>query len=136
MKFIDDEFVIYLPTNSIDNQKLLRNKMINWYREQAVTIFSSRVEYYSGIIGAKPDAIKIRGFKRRWGACHSNVLIEFNWKVLLAPIEIVDYLVVHEMAHLRTTGHSPRFREIVRGILPDFKERERWLRNFGPTLTI
>ncbi len=136
VKFIDDEFVIYIPNNSDNNQELIRKKMINWYREQALIIFSGRVEHYSGIVGAKPDSIRIRGFKRRWGACHSNGLIEFNWKILLAPIEILDYLVVHEMAHLKTTGHSPRFREIVRGILPDFKERERWLRNFGPTLVI
>ena len=136
VKFIDDEFIIYVPINSNNNQELIRKKMINWYREQAAIIFSNRVEYYSGIIGAKPDSVRIRGFKRRWGACHSNGLIEFNWKILLASIEIVDYLVVHEMAHLIAAGHSPQFREILRDIIPDFKERERWLRNFGPTLII
>jgi hypothetical protein len=135
VEFIDGKFVITTPLNS-NNQDLIRKKMINWYREQAAIVFSNRVDFYSGIIGAKPISIRIRGFKRRWGACHSNGLIEFNWKILLAPIEIMDYLVVHEMAHLITKGHSPQFRKLLRDIIYDFKDRERWLRNFGPTLTI
>lgn len=136
VKFVDDEFVIHVPNGVSINQDLIQRKMILWYREEAATVFSDRIDYYSGIIGAKPDSIRIRGFKRRWGACHSNGLIEFNWRLVLAPMEIVDYLVVHEMAHLITTGHSPRFRRILGDIIPDFKQREKWLRNYGPTLTI
>ena len=136
VKFLDGEFLIHVPNRGSNNQDLIRRKMIQWYREKAATIFSDRIDYFSGAIGAKPDSVRIRGFRCRWGACHSNGLIEFNWKVLLAPIEIVDYLVVHEMAHLITTGHTPVFRRILGNILPDFKEREKWLRNYGSTLTI
>ena len=75
--------------------------------------------------------ITIREQKTRWGSCSSKGNLNFNWKLIRMPQEILDYVVVHELAHRMEMNHSPRFYRIVASVLPDYKIRERWLKAHG-----
>lgn len=103
-------------------------------RLKAWEIFTERALYFAKQMGVEFQKITIREQKTRWGSCSSNRNLNFNWKLLLAPPEILDYVVVHELAHLKEMNHSPAFWSEVEKILPDYKERKKWLKEYGNML--
>jgi predicted metal-dependent hydrolase len=84
----------------------------------------------------KPSGAVVKEQKLRWGSCTSMGIINLNWRLFLAPMRIIDYVIVHELAHLRYHNHSKDFWNLVRSIIPDYEERKEWLRVNGPTLII
>lgn len=100
------------------------------YRK-AHQIFSKKVSYYSRIMGVTCNRITVREQKTRWGSCSSKHNLNFNWRLLLAPEEIMDYVIVHELAHLREMNHSAKFYAVIESILPDYKNRQNWLKENG-----
>lgn len=98
--------------------------------QKAKKIFPERVEYYAQIMGISYGRITIREQKTRWGSCSSKGNLNFNWKLTLMPMEILDYVVVHELAHRREMNHSKAFWRIVEQVLPDYRERRRRLREW------
>lgn len=105
-----------------------------WYREQARTIISERVSLYANGYGFQYQGIKITSATTRWGSCNVNGALNFSWRLILAPLAQVDYVVVHELVHTIHHNHSERFWAMVKDIMPDFKERQKWLRKHGPQL--
>lgn len=101
------------------------------YRQQAAQVLSERAAYYAKQMGVAYRRITIRGQKTRWGSCSSQGNLNFNWKLMLCPKEIQDYVVVHELAHLKEMNHSRAFYEEVEKILPDYREKMGWLRRYG-----
>lgn len=101
------------------------------YIDKARKIFLERVNYYALIMGISVGRIVIREQKTRWGSCSSKGNLNFNWKLILMPQEILDYVVVHELAHRFEMNHSPKFWNIVEGIMPDYKVRRKWLKENG-----
>lgn len=79
-------------------------------------------------MGVQPNKVKIKAQKSRWGSCSSKKNINLNWKIVLAPSKVMDYLIVHELAHLKHMNHSKRFWAFVESIIPDYKEMKRELR--------
>ena len=79
---------------------------------------------------------RIAGQKTRWGSCSSNKTLSFNWKLMLAPPKVLDYVVVHEICHLREMNHSPRFWALVESLMPDYKQQRKWLKENGHTLEL
>jgi len=98
--------------------------------ERKVAIYSEQM----GIPGNKSLNINVRDYKRRWGSCDSKGALSFNWRIVQAPIEVLDYVVVHELAHCHVFDHSKRFWEIVSAQMPDWKERQLWLHTHGADL--
>ena len=98
------------------------------YIEAAHTYFPQRCRYYAGILGVTYDRIRIAEQKTRWGSCSSNRTLSFNWKLMLAPPRVLDYVVVHELCHLMEMNHSPRFWALVESVMPDYKEYRKWLK--------
>ncbi len=96
--------------------------------QKAREIFPERVEYYAKKMGISYGRITIREQKTRWGSCSSKGNLNFNWKLTLMPPDILDYVVVHELAHRREMNHSRAFWKIVEQMLPDYKERRKRLR--------
>ncbi|HNB41217.1 MAG TPA: SprT family zinc-dependent metalloprotease [Anaerolineales bacterium] len=107
-----------------------------WYKTQALTLFTERVNYYANLHGLIPKEVKVNSAKTRWGSCTSAGTLNFTWRLVMAPLEVIDYVVLHELAHLKVKNHSPRFWKLVESLCPDFKHHRKWLRDHGETMTL
>ena len=110
-------------------QDLVKNKLVQWYRIQAKEIFGGRIFHYARQMGLEPQTIAVKTQKRIWGSCaHKEKAISLNWQLVLSPMAVIDYVVVHEMCHLIVPNHSRRFWQKVGKVLPDYKDRQKWLK--------
>lgn len=132
VKFEEDGFHIRICEENSEEIRLL---MRSWYREKARLKFTERVEYYNSYLHFTYGTIRIKEQKGCYGSCSVKGNLNFNWKCILAPPEILDYVVVHELCHLKYMNHSRQFWSLVEQILPDYKERNRWLKEKGRILT-
>jgi predicted metal-dependent hydrolase len=107
-----------------------------WYKAEALKIITARIARYIEITGYRPLSIKISDAKRRWGSCSRKGTLNFSWRAIMAPPDVVDYLLVHELVHIGHLNHSKQFWDRVREILPDYKEQEQWLRENDRMLVI
>lgn len=90
-----------------------------------------RCKYYSEVTGLAPTSVRINNAKTRWGSCGAKGRLNFTWRLILAPVEVIDYVVVHELMHLVERNHSQRFWRRVGEIIPAYQARRRWLRKNG-----
>jgi hypothetical protein len=102
-----------------------------WYQEQALRLLQERVRHRGTQMGLKPGPVALKEWRRRWGECHPDGALKFNWRLILCPPAVIDYVVVHELAHLTVSGHNPRFWGEVAKVLPDYAARRRWLNREG-----
>ncbi len=109
--------------------------LMNWYKEQALKLFEKKINKFSKVMGVTPRSISIRTYSKRWGSCSSKGDISFNWRILMAPNSIIDYVIVHELCHLIHHDHSPRYWKTVKSFYPDYKEKVEWLRYNSRTLS-
>lgn len=112
------------------NTDLAQRKMAmqRWYIEQAKVDLPARVEHFQGLLGVRARGLKIRYYKSRWGSCNHRGELQFNWLLMMAPAAVVDYVVVHELAHLRHFNHSPAFWQLVASVMPDYAVQRQWLK--------
>jgi predicted metal-dependent hydrolase len=106
-------------------------RLVGWYAERALTQLQARVAHFAVTMGLAPGPVELKGWKRRWGECHPDGTLRFNWRLILCPPMVIDYVVVHELAHLKIAGHNPRFWGVVAKVLPDYAARRRWLNREG-----
>jgi hypothetical protein len=114
----------------------LRSALSSWYREKLLGIVTARIGELSAAMGVKPNRISIRAQKTIWGSCSWDNNISINVKLALAPPEIIDYILVHELCHIKHKNHSSDFWLAVESVLPDYKERKCWLRENGYSLLL
>jgi predicted metal-dependent hydrolase len=107
----------------------------DWYRVQAETVLPERLRRISSLMGASPAGVKIKTQLRRWGSCSVKGVIALNWQLVMAPIEVIDYVIVHELCHLKIPNHQRRFWEYVAGYAPEYKKMRKWLRLNGHAIT-
>lgn len=100
-------------------------------KRNARSLIEEKCRYYGRVMGVDYERISIREQKTRWGSCSSKGNLNFNWKLILMPEEILDYVVVHELAHRKEMNHSPAFWKIVGRVIPDYPERRAWLKAHG-----
>lgn len=127
-KLFQGKFIIHTPTR---NQLKLKNAMEDWYRQKTLEKVVERVAYYQKYFEVKPSVVKVKEQKKRWASCTSKRDLLFNWRCVMAPSWVFDYIVVHEMAHMLIMDHSKDFWSIVERIMPDYDKRREWLKNFG-----
>lgn len=106
----------------------------HWYKKTATKILIEKTRDWSSKLGVNPTKINIKDQKTRWGSCSSLGTINYNWRLIMAPLAIIDYLVIHELAHLIVPNHSSEFWQVVNRYCPDFKDRRNWLKVNGPLL--
>ncbi len=106
------------------------------YIDAAKEYFPKRVAYFHQFTGGTYSRITIRDQKTRWGSCSSKGTLFFNWRLMLAPPAILDYVVVHELCHLRHMDHSPAFWQAVGEVFPDYASARKWLRKHGQELVL
>lgn len=134
-KVIFTENRFNMELHEFDHEKM-RRAMEKWYRKKADRIINDRVEVYTHEIGKRPKIVKVKEQKRRWGSCTAKGNLYFNWRCIMAPPAIIDYIVVHEISHLAVLNHSKRFWQKVGSVLPDYKKRRKWLKDNGLRLDI
>ena len=117
-------------------QAAVRDALERWYRRQARAEVARRLDAATDRAGTAYTGLSIRGQRTRWASCSSSGAMSFNWRLLLAPAEILDYVVEHEVAHLEVLGHSRRFWSLLARRCPDYRRYERWLRRYGSTLRL
>ena len=107
-----------------------------WYKKQARMVLSERVEYFARGYGYKVGKIRISSARTRWGSCSSKETLSFTWRLVMAPLDVIDYVVVHELCHLKVMNHSKDFWAQVEAVLPDYKARRKWLKDNGAKLRL
>jgi predicted metal-dependent hydrolase len=117
--------------NAERRNALVRRAIVSWYRRRAHRRLPERVEIYASRAGVRPPPILVREQEKRWGSCNKEGELRFNWRVMMAPVSLVDYVVAHEVCHLIVRDHSTRFWRLLRTILPDYEERRARLRVAG-----
>lgn len=111
-------------------EKLTREKVIA-LADEALKVIPERVEYFAKVIGVTYGKITVRNQKTRWGSCSSKGNLNFNCLLMLAPPEVLDYVVVHELCHRKQMNHSKAFWLEVEKVIPDYKEARKWLKEEG-----
>jgi predicted metal-dependent hydrolase len=107
-----------------------------WYKERALEIISERIRQYSQQYNFAPRQVKISSARTRWGSCSPNGTLNFTWRLVMAPLAVIDYVVVHELAHLRVKNHSSKFWKEVEAICSEYKKQRKWLRENGEKLSL
>jgi predicted metal-dependent hydrolase len=110
-------------------------RLLAWYLKEAEFLLVHRVKEFASRMNLTPPPVEVRDWRRRWGECRPGQSLRFNWRLVLLPPEILDYVVVHELVHLKVPGHPPSFWREMGKYLPDYAARRRWLnRQGGPFL--
>lgn len=133
VKLYKGKFIVSTPTR---DDKLIGNAMEQWYRKKAQKKIQERVKYYQHKFSKAPSSVRVKDQKKRWGSCTAKGDLLFNWRCVMAPSPVLDYIVVHEMCHLANNNHSKTFWNAVSSILPDYDMRRDWLRNNGIKLNL
>jgi predicted metal-dependent hydrolase len=122
-----------LHVHNLD-QETIRRALETWYRQQARAVFAERLAACNAAYGFAFGHVAIKEQKSRWGSCSRRGNLNFNWRLLLGPLPVLDYVVIHELCHLKELNHSSRFWSLVARTCPDYAARRRWLRQHGRTL--
>jgi predicted metal-dependent hydrolase len=118
------------------DERGLRAALERWYRRRARVEVARRLDAATARVGARYAGVQIRGQRTRWASCSAVGAMSFNWRLLLAPPEILDYVVEHEVAHLEVHDHSHRFWSLLAERCPEWRRHERWLRRHGHALRL
>jgi predicted metal-dependent hydrolase len=108
----------------------------DWYKKQARAVLTKRVEFFAHEHGFKVKKLRVSSARMRWGSCSTKGTLSFTWRLVMAPLEVIDYVVVHELCHLKELNHSKAFWSQVEAILPDYKRRRAWLKKNGNPLRL
>lgn len=131
--YININEYLFVPKNFSFQAK---KSLTYWYQEQALVKIIERIKYYTNITNLKYRAIKLTNAQRIWGSCTHDGVLRVNWRLIMAPAKILDYVVVHEIMHLDEHNHSEHFWRKVGLILPDYKQSRAWLKQNSDMLVI
>ena len=120
--------------NVESNVKSLENKkklVVDWLKHQANSYLIRRIEYLSKKTFIPYNNLKIKSFKSRWGSCDSRGEILLNWKLIMLPPKVIDYVIIHELSHIRISNHSKDFWNLVEEKYPEYQKTKDWLKEYG-----
>jgi predicted metal-dependent hydrolase len=122
-KYDEEQATFFIPI--IYNSKEIRKIIIELYKLIAKAYIKHRVAFFANKMKVNPTGIRITSAKTRWGSCSGKNTVNFSWKLIMADDDTIDYVVVHELAHIKQHNHSPEFWKIVESIIPDYKEKKK-----------
>ncbi len=134
VQFRDGEFEMTAPTDSGAEERRLAIQ--KFFKREGAKYLRACSDFWAQKMNLQPMSVSIRGQTSRWGSCTSRGDINLNWKLLAVPPDVIDYVVIHELAHLIHMDHSPRFWNLVAEYFPDHKRAKRWLREHEPELAV
>lgn len=126
---------LYKHISEPEGLKAVKKTIEKFYREKAEEVIHDRLQFFNEYYGFLYNRVTLRDQKSRWGSCSRLKNLNFNWKLIMAPIEVIDYVVVHELCHLKEMNHSSRYWALVAETIPGHKERRKWLRENHYLLT-
>jgi predicted metal-dependent hydrolase len=126
--------VLSLPLPAHADAQQIKDRVQGWLQTEAKRVFGERLAYYAEKLDVVYRGYALSSAATRWGSCSSDGRIRLNWRLIHFPLSIVDYVVAHELAHLREMNHSPRFWQTVESIFPEFKEARHTLKHHPPEL--
>jgi len=132
----DSLYVSIKASTKTDKSARIKKVLWQWYQDQAIKILTEKTNTLTAKIGRECQGIQLRRTKSKWGHCTSEGFIQFNWQIIAAPEEVVDYLVTHEVSHLVHANHGLRFWRHVERLFPNYKTHQTWLKLNGHTLTV
>ena len=136
IKLHQGELVVSVRDKTADNAQAIKQLLIKWYKQQAESELRDKTERFSRIIGVKPSSVNVKSFKSRWGSCSITGGIQYNWKIIIAPDPVVNYVVIHELCHILQHNHSPAFWKAVEKHCHDYRDCGAWLKINGARLEI
>lgn len=130
------EVTVHKASSLAEGKKAIKGAIQDFYKSKASEVIHDRLGVYSEHYGLSYKKVTFRNQKTRWGSCSSAKNLNFNWRLIMAPIEIIDYVVIHELCHLKYMNHSPAFWGLVGEAVKDYKERRKWLKENSYLLSI
>ena len=131
---IFDQNTLLLASPQANNHAVLARKVIQWYKKQAMTDFNRRLEILAAKLGVATPPLTLSNAQSRWGSCNSRGEVRLNWRLLQAPPHIINYVICHELAHLKQMNHSAKFWAVVEQLFPNYKAAEKELKALSPYL--
>jgi len=130
-KFTDSRII--LSSSKVDN-KSIKEELEQLYRQEAREILTDKVEQYVGELGVTYNKVMIWNQRTRWASCSPKKNLSFNWRLIMAPEKIIDYVVVHELVHLLEKNHTKEFWNTVQEYIPNYEDKSKWLEENSPRL--
>ncbi|MCX5850041.1 MAG: SprT family zinc-dependent metalloprotease [Deltaproteobacteria bacterium] len=115
--------------NAQENKDLRKHYFVSWYKKKAREYIHQHVYFFSRELNLQPGNLKITSAERRWGSCSADNNLSFSFRLIMAPPDIIDYVIVHELTHIKEKSHSPKFWKQVEAAMPEYKAHRRWLRD-------
>lgn len=134
IKRFENRLLLWVPCEADYDYR--RKQLEKWYRKEAFSVISRKTAEYAGMLGVSFEKIHIKDQKSRWGSCSGMKNLNFNWRILMAPEEVCDYVIIHELCHLRFMDHSVNFWELVSEFCPEYQQRKAWLKEHGKDLYV
>ncbi len=131
----ESEFIIFVPKSN-HNSDLIRLALIEWMKKQAYIDVESYINLYTNKYNLYPGNVRIKTQKSRWGSCGIHNDININWLLILAPPKVLQYVVVHELCHIKERNHSARFWQLVEMHFPTYQKQRNWLKQNGGSLVL
>lgn len=129
-----DRIIMWVPYEA--DYELRRQHLEKWYRNEAAFVLEQRAAKYARMLGVTYHKIHIKDQKSRWGSCSGKGNLNFNWRLIMVPDAVLDYVVIHELCHLVHMNHSQDFWKLVERICPSYRMQKRWLKANGESLYI
>lgn len=114
--------------NAQENKDLRKHYFVSWYKKKAQEYIHQRVDFLGRMLKFNYENIRITSAQSRWGSCSGDNHLAFSFRLIMAPPEIIDYVIVHELIHIKEKNHSPKFWKRVESVIPEYKKHRRWLK--------
>ena len=135
VKLYQGRFYLNYPKGK-DRIKSIKPALEDWYRWHAKRKFIQRINKYKKTLGVEPNNVVIKSQKKRWGSCSSKNNLNLNYRLIMAPMSVIDYIIVHELTHLKYPDHSKDFWNLLETVIPDYEDKQEWLRVNGNRLVV
>lgn len=124
------DLVVSVPESLpvLKKRSFIEDLVLKWYRSQALKYLEERVQWHSWNTGIRYGGITLTNARRQWGSCDRNGNLRFNWRVIMASVDLIDYLIIHELCHVRVGDHSPKFWLLVEKYIPDYRDKREKLK--------
>jgi len=126
--------ILYVAMPLPTDETAISRKVLQWYRKQALNDFARRLELLATKLGVPTPKLYLSNARSRWGSCNSKSEVRLNWRLIQAPPHIINYVICHELAHIKEMNHSPKYWVVVEQIFPDYKKAEKELKSLSAQL--